>query len=99
MIKNLTENKRLIVQMISKTHGNILQIIIGATNVGSIHLTAEIGKEYKKGDELGYFSFGGSMIITLFQAKSVEINNQFTLHTQNLTEVLLKMGTSLSCCE
>lgn len=99
MIKNLTENKRLIVQMISKTHGNILQIIIGATNVGSIHLTAEIGKEYKKGDELGYFSFGGSMIITLFQAKSVEINNQFTLHTQNLTEVLLKMGTSLSSCE
>ncbi len=98
-IKNLTENKRMIVHMISKTHGNILQIIIGATNVGSINFTASVGKEYKKGDELGYFSFGGSMIITLFQSQSVEINKQFILHTQNLTEVLLKMGTSLSSCE
>ncbi len=99
MIKNLTENKRMIVHMISKIHGNILQVIIGATNVGSINLTAEVGKEYKKGDELGFFSFGGSMIITLFQAKSVQIDKQFIHHTQNLTEILLKMGTSLTCCE
>jgi len=98
-IKNLIENKRMIVQMISKTHGNILQIIIGATNVGSINITATLGKEYKKGDELGYFSFGGSMIITLFQPKTATINKELILHTQNLTEVLLKMGTSLSHCE
>ena len=32
---------------------------IGATVVGSINWTVEAGQEVQKGDELGYFAFGG----------------------------------------
>jgi len=35
--------------------------------VGSIRFTAEVGKAYAKGDELGYFAFGGSTTIALFR--------------------------------
>ena len=35
--------------------------------MGSIRFTAEVGKTYAKGDELGYFAFGGSTTIALFR--------------------------------
>ena len=98
-LRNLIENKKVLIELTSPTHGNVLMIAVGATNVGSIHITQEIGKSYKKGDELGYFSFGGSMIITLFQAGSLKFDDTLTKHTTNQMEVLLKMGTSLSNCE
>ncbi len=40
--------------------------------VGSVIVTAQSGHEYMKGDELGYFAFGGSTVIALFQEKAVE---------------------------
>ena len=42
--------------------------------VGSIVWTAEVGKTYKKGDGLGYFAFGGSTVIALFQEDSVALD-------------------------
>ena len=47
--------------------GTILLIEIGATNVGSIQQTFTPGTPVAKGDEKGYFEFGGSSIITLFE--------------------------------
>ena len=42
--------------------------------VGSIQFTAEIGQTYSKGDELGYFAFGGSTCIAIFQKGSVVVD-------------------------
>jgi len=98
-LKNLIENKKMLLKIESQKYGNVLMIPIGATNVGSIHITAEENKSYKKGDELGYFSFGGSMVITLFQKDAFTFDEKLTTQTENQREVLLKMGTSLSHCE
>jgi len=38
------------------------------SHVGSVVLTAVEGTQVSKGDEFGYFQFGGSDIILLFQA-------------------------------
>lgn len=95
MVNVLTENKRMLVEMTSEKYGNILQVVIGATSVGSIHITAEIGKTYKKGEELGYFSFGGSMVITLFQNSSITFKEELTKQTNSFVEVLLNMGDSI----
>ena len=54
MVHVLTENKRVIVEIVSKQYGNILQVVVGATNVGSIHFTAKEHSSYNKGDELGF---------------------------------------------
>jgi len=51
-------------------YGNIgvLAIIpIGMSQVSSVNMTATVGCESLKGDEFGYFLFGGSDIIILFQ--------------------------------
>ncbi len=59
--------------------------------VGSILFTAEEGKTYEKGDELGYFAFGGSTCIAIFQRDTVVVDEDIisnrsacTLHFQYL---------------
>jgi phosphatidylserine decarboxylase len=47
--------------------GIVAVIPIGMAQVSSVHMTATPGAEMLKGDEFGYFLFGGSDIIVLFQ--------------------------------
>ena len=42
--------------------------------VGSIQFTAEVGQRYEKGEELGYFAFGGSTCIAIFQKDAVVVD-------------------------
>lgn len=48
--------------------GIVAIIPIGMAQVSSVNMTATVGKELLKGDEFGYFLFGGSDIIVLLQA-------------------------------
>lgn len=42
---------------------------VGMAVVSSVILTAEEGFTLRKGEELGYFQFGGSDIVVMFEAK------------------------------
>ncbi|KAA0016579.1 phosphatidylserine decarboxylase [Antrihabitans cavernicola] len=48
--------------------GIVAVVPVGMAHVGSVVLTAEEGTPMSKGDEFGYFQFGGSDIIMLLQA-------------------------------
>jgi len=48
--------------------GIVAVVPVGMSHVGSVVLTAVEGTQVSKGDEFGYFQFGGSDIILLFQA-------------------------------
>ncbi len=48
--------------------GIVAVVPVGMSHVGSVALTATAGVDLHKGDEFGYFQFGGSDIIMLFQA-------------------------------
>lgn len=61
----LHENYRLITE-IDTDHGGCAVIKVGAVNVNSIQLTG-FDSEVTRGDELGYFSFG-STVILLFES-------------------------------
>jgi phosphatidylserine decarboxylase len=63
----LWQNKRKITQVKESPAGDYLILEIGATNVGSI-VDSGWATSVAKGDEKGFFKFGGSMVITLFQA-------------------------------
>lgn len=56
------KNKRAIVEFSSDEY---IMILVGATCVGSMVITAKMRKKYSRGDELGYFQFGGSTVILL----------------------------------
>lgn len=90
-----TMNKRMITQLKTQEYGNILFIEVGATCVGSIHQTYTPGIPYKKGDEKGYFSFGGSSIILLFQPGKIQIDSQLLTNSSQFLETLCLFGQTL----
>jgi phosphatidylserine decarboxylase len=54
--------------------GLVAVLPVGIGRVSSVNLTPEIGANLQKGDEFGYFMFGGSDIVMLFQNKKVVID-------------------------
>jgi phosphatidylserine decarboxylase precursor len=56
--------------------GLVAVLPIGMAYVSSVNLTPEVGAELRKGDEFGYFLFGGSDIVLVFQDKSVTVEAQ-----------------------
>ncbi len=46
----------------------------------STQVTAEVGAILAKGEEFGYFTFGGSDIIAMFEADKVEVTAQAGTH-------------------
>lgn len=49
--------------------GMVAILPVGMAVVSSVILTAEEGVTLRKGEELGYFQFGGSDVIVMFEAK------------------------------
>lgn len=54
--------------------GLVAVLPIGMGPISSVNLTPEVGVRLQKGEEFGYFMFGGSDIVMLFQNKNVAIN-------------------------
>jgi phosphatidylserine decarboxylase len=89
------ENKRIISVLQSEDVGQLLMVEVGATCVGSITQTAEVGRLYFKGEEKGYFSFGGSTIITIFQRNRVNFAEDLRESSSNGIEMFALMGDDM----
>ena len=87
------QNKRSITTLATEHCGTVLLLEIGATCVGSIHQTFHPGQAIAKGEEKGYFAFGGSSTILLFEPGRVEIAPDFLERSKNCTETYARMGT------
>ncbi len=94
-LSNLWMNKRWVIEMDTAAFGKILYCPIGATNVGSVSFTGPIGSQGEKGEELGFFSFGGSAIALFFQKDSVEFDQDLVEYGSQGVEVRLLMGQSI----
>lgn len=90
-IDPLIINKRELV-VIDSAYGPVLMVIVGAYNVGSIQTTLTVGKSYKKGDEVGYFAFGGSTLALLFKKGTLAVEGAFVDHSIRGFETSVKMG-------
>ncbi|APD06300.1 phosphatidylserine decarboxylase [Flavobacteriaceae bacterium UJ101] len=99
VIPNLTkifcENKRKYTILSTKGLDDILICPIGATMVGSISDTYIPNSPIKKGDEMGYFSFGGSTIVLLVNKKKLMIADDILTNTQQGLETSIKMGEQI----
>lgn len=94
-INIFTENKRVITEIDSTSYGKVLYIEVGATNVGSIIHTSSANKEYCKGDEKGYFAFGASALILLFEQGRITFDKDLTEATQQGSEIRCLVGQSM----
>ena len=85
----LSENNREWSLLKTKNFDNIIYMEVGALSVGKIVNYNQ--KEFKKGEEKGYFKFGGSTIVLLIKNKVVEIDNDIIRECQNNNEVQVKL--------
>lgn len=70
--------------------GLVAVLPVGMCVVSSVNLTPEVGARLEKGDEFGFFLFGGSDMVMLFQNKKVVIDAEIGrkyLQGQRLGEV------------
>lgn len=88
-------NKREWSMFHSKNFGDILHIEVGATCVGSIIQTYSPGKNVKKGDEKGYFKFGGSTTILFLEKNRVKIDEDILEQTKQGYESKVLMGEKI----
>lgn len=91
----LWENKRVVVEIDSPRFGKVLQVLVGATNVGTIVPTYAAGTPAEKGAELGYFRFGGSFIATIFEPGKIRLADDLCANSAQGVETFAKMGTEL----
>ncbi len=65
--------ERGLVVIDSPQAGLVAIVPVGMTVISSVNLTPEVGAELRKGDEFGYFQFGGSDIVMVFQDRNVVV--------------------------
>jgi len=73
LVKNLRTVVLLDVALSSTQNTTMLFVAIGANCVGSVQFTASVGSTITKGDDVGYFQFGGSTVVTIYQAEHLRI--------------------------
>ncbi len=88
----LVENKRELSVLETERFGFVVMVEVGATFVGTIAQTFEMGKSVRRGEEKGHFSFGGSAIVTLFEAGRVDWDDDLKEHSAKGLEVYARMG-------
>ena len=88
----LTENLRVIYLLESLLYGKVVLAAVGAMLVSSIKITKAAGAEIKKGEELGYFAFGGSTIVVVFKKGDVKFCLDLVDNSLEQLETLIKMG-------
>lgn len=91
----LWENTRILSVLKNPFFQEALFIEIGATNVGSIHQTYQTKKVHLKGEEKGFFSFGGSFIALVFLPNTIVFDRDLVENTQKGLETKVLFGQSL----
>ena len=88
--KVFKENQREYSILQTKNFDKVVQMEVGALMVGKI-VNHEV-KEFKRGEEKGYFLFGGSTVILLFKENIVKIDDDIMINSKYGIETKVKLG-------
>ena len=86
------ENRRWLTDFATPRFGRILLAEIGATNVGATVYTYAPSSPVTKGSEKGFFKFGGSYLITLFEPGRIRFDGDLLANTSRGLETYARMG-------
>lgn len=87
--KVFSRNTREISVLKTENFGDVVQIEVGAMFVGAIK-NHEV-PEFKRGQEKGYFEFGGSTIVMLYD-KNIKIDDDISEYSKKDIETKVKIG-------
>lgn len=66
---------------------------VGALLVGSIRQTVRVGQIVHRGDEMGYFCYGGSTVLAIFPRDTVKFDSDLRRNSEKPLETLVKVST------
>ena len=93
--KVFCENKREFCTLKTEDKGDIIIAPVGATMVGSILETFTPNQKINKGDEMGYFAFGGSTVVLLVDKDKITLDADILENTKNKMETFVQMGEKI----
>ncbi|MGK4199566.1 phosphatidylserine decarboxylase [Fusobacterium sp. HC1336] len=91
----LCENKREYSILKTEKFGDIAMFEVGATMVGGIKQSYKPNSYVKKGEEKGYFYFGGSTCVLVFERGKVKIDEDLLENTKKGIETKVYMGEKI----
>lgn len=87
-------NERYVSELHTKTFGSCLYVEIGGLCVGRIkHSHTE--NSFKRGDAKGYFLFGGSTVIVIFQQEVIDWEPDLVRESELGIESIVKLGEKI----
>ncbi|RPA85537.1 putative phosphatidylserine decarboxylase [Ascobolus immersus RN42] len=95
----LCMNARSIVCLETEEFGEVLFTAIGAAQVGTVKFSEKItkmeGAWFEKGEEIGFFEFGGSSIVVAFEPGRIQFDDDLVQLSKQALEVDVEVGMSL----
>ncbi|MAF77607.1 MAG: phosphatidylserine decarboxylase [Halobacteriovoraceae bacterium] len=88
-------NERAVTIFETKHFGKLAYVEVGAICVGKIIQSREMRGEFKRGEEKGYFLFGGSTVIVLGEKGKWKPDDIVLEHTKKGMEVYQKLGSQI----
>lgn len=89
--KVFTENCRECTVLDTDNFGTAVQVEVGAMFVGRIVNTVKSGR-FERGEEKGYFEFGGSTVVLLLREGVCDVDEEFFYNTARNAETNVKCG-------
>lgn len=86
------ENAREYTLLKTEKFGTLLQMEVGAMMVGRITNLHRDARTVSKGQEKGYFEFGGSTVVLLIQHGKVRLDSDLLENSENGYETIVRMG-------
>lgn len=94
-VELISLNKRSYCLIETETFGNVIMSEVAATMVGSMINTYK-NNNIEKGEERGYFKFGGSTVVLFFKKGSIIIDEDLLNNTKSGLETEIKMGERIA---
>ena len=89
------ENSREYCMIRTERFGDIIQMEVGATMVGKITNSHPETKPVSRGEEKGFFEFGGSTVILLLEKGKVSVCGDLIKNTKEGFETKVRLGEAL----
>jgi phosphatidylserine decarboxylase len=90
-----SENQREYCVLHTRNFGDLVHVDVGATGVGRMVQHQRQGGPCKRGQEKGYFEFGGSTSILLFKAGIVKLDADIAHYSAQGIETLVRYGEKI----
>lgn len=94
-VQPLSQNERHLIKVNTDEFDDMILVPVGALCVGKIKETYTPNERQEKGDEAGYFAFGGSTVVMLFKPGVVDVEQHIVQNSRRGKEIPVKMGEAI----